>query len=291
MRLDDGQRGERTAAEFIGHARAAFEQARMQIKHIARISFATGRPLQHERNLPISDGVLRQIIENDECVHAVVHEPLAHRRAGERREILIRRRIGCGGGDDCGIRHGSFSSENVESARDVGIFLTDCDINAVKRTIIFLLRVFGRLVQPRLTDDRVDRDGCFARGAVADNQLTLAATDRNHRVDRHNAGLHRLTDATPLDHARRNFFQWIKRFGFDRPLAIERLTNGVNDAAEKRFADWDLKELPRGPGFVAFGYLRIIAEQNRADFRFFQVQRDTKNAIREFDHLVEHDVA
>ena len=46
-----------------------------------------------------------------------------------------------------------------------------------------------------LVDDRVDRHRGLAGLAVADDQLALAAADRDHRVDRLVAGLHRL--ATP----------------------------------------------------------------------------------------------
>ena len=31
-----------------------------------------------------------------------------------------------------------------------------------------------------------------------------------------------------------------------------------------------------------------IAEQNRADFGFFEVERETENAVRKLDHLVQH---
>ena len=47
-----------------------------------------------------------------------------------------------------------------------------------------------------LVDDRVDGHGGLARLAVADDQLALAATDRDQRVDRLDAGLDRRVDAT-----------------------------------------------------------------------------------------------
>ena len=81
LSLDNRQRRERSAAEFLAHARASLEQTRVQIKHIAGIRFAAGRPFQHERDLPIRDCVFRQIVIDNERVHAVIHEPLAHGRA------------------------------------------------------------------------------------------------------------------------------------------------------------------------------------------------------------------
>ena len=94
LRLDDRQRGQRTVAVLFADARGAFEQAAVEIEHVAGIRFAAGRALQHERNLAVGDGVLGEIVVNDQRVHAVIHEPFAHRRAGERREILVRGGIG-----------------------------------------------------------------------------------------------------------------------------------------------------------------------------------------------------
>jgi hypothetical protein len=47
-----------------------------------------------------------------------------------------------------------------------------------------------------LVDDRVDRDGGLAGLAVADDELALAAADRDHGVDGLDAGLHRLVART-----------------------------------------------------------------------------------------------
>ena len=54
-----------------------------------------------------------------------------------------------------------------------------------------------------LVDDRVDGDGGLAGAAVADDQLALAAADRDHRVDRLDARLQRLLHRLADDDARR----------------------------------------------------------------------------------------
>ena len=78
LRFDDGQRGERATTGIVGKARRAFEQAAVQIKHITGICLATRRSLEHQRNLPVRHRVFGQIIENDQRIHVVVHEPLTH---------------------------------------------------------------------------------------------------------------------------------------------------------------------------------------------------------------------
>src|SRR5205814_7012009 len=114
---------------------------------------------------------------------------------------------------------------------------TDRNVNAVKWTVIFIALLFRGFVQARLTDDRVDRDRRFSGRAIANDKLALPTTNRNHRVDRHNPGLHRLADAAALDHARRDFFERIKCFGFDFALAIERLSYRIDHATEQSLSD------------------------------------------------------
>jgi hypothetical protein len=52
-----------------------------------------------------------------------------------------------------------------------------------------------------LVDDRVDRDRGLARLTVADDQLALPTTDRDHAVDRLDAGLERLVHRLTCGHA------------------------------------------------------------------------------------------
>ena len=263
----------------------------MQIKDVAGIRFAAGWPFQHQRNLPIRHRVFRQIVINDERVHSVVHEPLAHRRTSKRRQILIRRRVRRRCRDDCRVRHSAFALENVECAGDVGILLTDRDINAIKRPIIFVAFVLRGFVQTRLADNGVERDRRFSRRTVAYDQFPLTAADRNHRVDGHDAGLHRLTDAAAFDHARRDFLERIKYFGFDRTLVVEWLAERVDYATKKSFPHRHLEKFSRSFHFVAFGNFRRFSEQNRADFGLLQVQGQAEHPAWKFDHLVKHHVA
>src|SRR5438128_5304930 len=82
----------------------------------------------------------------------------------------------------------------------------------MKGAIILVAFFFGGLVQPRLTDDCVNRDRRFPGRPVANDQFALAAADWNHRVDRHDSGLDRLAYAAPLDNARGDFFLRIEFF-------------------------------------------------------------------------------
>ena len=141
-----------------------------------------------------------------------------------------------------------------------------------------------------LVDDRVDRDGGLARLAVADDQLALAAADRDHRVDRLQPGLHRLLDRRAIDDAGRDALDRHRLLRHDRALAVDRLAERVDDAADQLGADRHRDDPPGPLDRVPFLDLGVVAEEHRADALLFQVQRDPVDAVRELEHLAGHRV-
>ena len=75
-------------------ARGALEQAGVEVEHVARIRFAARRAAQQQRDLAVGDGLLGQIVVDDQRVFAAVAEVLAHRAARVRRDVLHRGRFG-----------------------------------------------------------------------------------------------------------------------------------------------------------------------------------------------------
>ena len=165
-------------------------------------------------------------------MHAVVAEIFAHRAAGVGREELQRGRLGSGRGDDDGIFHRAILFERADDLGDGRALLADGDVDAVE---LLALVVAG--VGVLLVDEGVDRDGGLAGLAVADDQLALAAADRDERVERLEAGLHRLVDRLARDDARRLDLDAAALVGDDRALAVDRVAERVDDAAEQALAD------------------------------------------------------
>ena len=108
----------------------------MQIEHVARIGFAARRAAQQQRHLAVGDGLLGEIVIDDDGVHAVVAEILAHGAAGERRQELHRRRIGRGGGDDDRIIERALLLEHLHELRDGRALLPDRDIDAIELDLL-----------------------------------------------------------------------------------------------------------------------------------------------------------
>ena len=136
-----------------------------------------------------------------------------------------------------------------------------------------------------VVDDRVDRDRGLAGLAVADDQLALAAADRDHRVDRLQAGLHRLLDRLALDDAGRLELGRAGLLGVDVALAVERVAERVDDAPQQLLADRDLEQLARPLDGVALDDVLPRAEQHDADVVGLEVQREARHVVRELEHL------
>ena len=76
----------------------------------------------------------------------------------------------------------------------------------------------------------------------------------------------------------------------DGPLAVQRLTERVDDAPQQPLADRHLEKLPGRADLVAFLKLRVVAEDDDADLGLVQVQCQTGDALAEVEHLVEHGI-
>src|SRR5207253_7099241 len=134
------------------------------------------------------------------------------------------------------------------------------------------------------------RNRRLARLAVADDELTLATADRHHRVDRLQTRLQRLADRLPIDDAGREALDGRELLRDNRSLAIHRLPERVDDAAEQILADRHRDDPAGAFHEVAFLDLVELAEQHGADALLFEVERDPEDAVREFEHLTRHRV-
>ena len=76
----------------------------------------------------------------------------------------------------------------------------------------------------------------------------------------------------------------------DRPGAVERLAERVDDSADELVADRDAHDLPRALDGVALGDLLPVAEERDADVVLLEVERDARHAVLELEHLGGHAV-
>ena len=268
-------------ARVLAELRGALEQARVEIEHVARVRFAARRAAKHERDRAVRGGLLREIVVHAERrLPLVVHEVLGHRASRVRRDVLHRRGIRRGGDDDDRVVERARLSELLDGRRDRGLLLADRDVDA---------EYAGAL----LIDDRVDRDRRLADAAVADDELALSASDRDHRVDRLESRLERLLHRLANDDARRFRLDLARELRGDRSEAVDRIAERVDDAAEHLRADGHFEHAARAAHLVAFLELEPVAENDGADVVFFEIEREGGDFVAglgggDLEHLAGH---
>ena len=213
----------------------------------------------------------------------VVHEVLGHRAAGVGGDVLHGRWIGRAGDDDDRVLHRARLAELLDDGGDGRILLADRDVDADDA---------GSL----LIDDRVDRDRGLAGSSVADDQLALAAADRDHGIDRLDSGLERLLDRLADDDAWRFGFDFARVLGVDRAGGVERAAEWIHYPADELVSDRNLEHAPGAADFVAFLELEVIAEDHGADVVFFEIEGEGGDLLAglgrgDLEHLARHRLA
>ncbi|MHC2794564.1 hypothetical protein ACVINZ_003576 [Mesorhizobium jarvisii] len=177
------------------------------------------------------------------------------------------------------------SFQHLDELRDGRALLADGDIDAVE---LFLL---GAVVVHRLlVEHRVEDDGGLAGLTVADDQLALATADRDQRIDGLEAGRHRLMHRLARDDAGRLDVDALAFGRLDRALAVDRIAERVDDAAEQTRTDRNVDDGAGALDGVAFLDVAVGAEDDDADIVGFEVERHAADAAGEFDHLTGLDI-
>ena len=200
------------------------------------------------------------------------HNLLAHRAAGVRGKVLEGGRILGAGADDDGVGHGAVLLEDRHGLGDGRELLADGDVDADEALAL-------------LVDDRVDGDGRLAGLAVADDQLALAAPDRDQGVDGLDAGLDRRVDRLAGDDAGGDTLDGAGPGGGDGALVIERAAERIDHATDERRPDWDFDHATGRLYRVAFLDVGCVAENDRADGLLSQVEGHAHDRSWELEQL------
>ena len=244
----------------------------MKVEDVPGKRLAAGRPSQQEAELSIGIRVLREVVVDEQRVLALVEEVLAHRTSGERGHPFDRRCLLGGRRDDDRVLHRTGVAQPLDHLRDRRALLADRDVDADH-------------VPAPLVQDRVDRNRRLAGRAVADDELALPAADRNHRVDRLQAGLQRLLHRLATDHARCLELERSAFGRLDRPEAVERVPERVDDAPEQAVADGHAHDLAGPAHRLALAHVLPLAEERGADVVLLEVEGDAHDAVLELEPL------
>ena len=155
--------------------------------------------------------MLGKVIIDYQSITAGLHELFADGGTRIRGNIL---KSGCfigGSHHNNGMLHRTVTLKNTNCTRNSRLLLTDSNVNTDQ-------------ILPFLVDNSIDRKGCLTGLAVANDQLTLATSNRDHRIDGFDAGLDGSIDILAQHHTRCNALDWPIAAGDDRSSAIDRFS-------------------------------------------------------------------
>jgi hypothetical protein len=154
------------------HLGGSLEQTRVEVEDISGVGLSSRRSSKQKRHLSVGDGLLGQIVVDDQGVLAVVSEPFTHGTSREGSEVLKGSGVGGGSGNDNGVLQGVVLLEGLDELSDGRSLETDGDVNTVE-----LLALVVTVVPLLLVKDSVNGDGGFTGLSVTNDKLSLTSTD------------------------------------------------------------------------------------------------------------------
>src|SRR5207248_2348252 len=184
-----------------------------------------------------------------------VPEKFTHGTRRIRRDVLHGRRFRGRGRHHDRVIHRAGVSQRLYDLRDRRALLPNATINADQ-------------VTAALIDDGVENDRGLAGLPVADDQLALAAANRNHRINRLQTRRHRLAHRLAINYAGSNALDRVVALAGNRAFVVNRLPKRVDDPPNHAFADRHAHNAASALDLVALLDLGVIAEQHHADLVF-----------------------
>ena len=137
-----------------------------------------------------------------------------------------------------------------------------------------------------MVDDGVDRDGCLAGLAVADDEFALAASEGNHRIDDQNPGREGPRHERPVDDGRGRSLDWGQRLRRERRSPIERRAKRVDHAAKERFPNGNAGNLAGAMHDAPGRDFPRVAKQHASDTVLAKVDGEAMEAAFEYEQLI-----
>jgi len=278
--LNDGESSKRSTTELLAHLGSTLKETGVEVENVTRVGLTTGRTTEKEGHLTVGNGLLGQIIVDDESVLAVITEPLSHSTTGEGSEVLERSSLGGGGSNDDGVLHGIVLLKGLDELSDSGTLLANGDVDTVELLLLVLT-----IIPPLLVKNGVNGDSGLTSLTITNDKLTLATTNRNHGVDGLNTSHHGLVDGATRENTRGLEGSTATLSSLNGALAVNGVTESIDDTAKETRSDGNVDNLTGTFDGVTLLDETIVTENGDTNVVGFQVQTHATDTRREFHHL------
>jgi hypothetical protein len=208
------------------------EKTRVEVENVTGVRLTTGGTTEQKRHLTVSDGLLGQVVVDDDGVAAIVTEPFTHGTTSERSNVLQRGGLGSSGSNDDGVLQGVVLLKSLDELSDGGTLLTNSNVDTVQ-----LLGLITSGVDALLVKNGVKSDGSLTSLTITNDQLTLTTTDGNHGVDGLETSLDRLVDGATRQDTGGLELSTALLLGVDGTFSINGVTESVDDTTQDFRAD------------------------------------------------------
>jgi len=253
----------------------------VQVENVTGVSLTSRGTSEKQRHLSVSDSLLRKIVVDDERVLAVITEPLTDRGTSERSEVLKRSGLRGGSSNDNGVLHGVVLLESLDKLSNGGSLLADGDVDTVELLLLILA-----IVPSLLVEDGVKTNGSLTGLTVTNDQLTLASADGNHGVNGLETSLDGLVNGLSGQNTGSLELSTALLLGVDGALAVDGVTESVDNTAEHLRADGDINNLAGTLDSLTLLDETIRTEQHNTDLAGLEVHAHSLDTGSELDKLL-----
>lgn len=226
--LNDGQGSQGTSTVGLVHLGGTLEQTRVEVENVTGVGLTSRGTTQKQGHLTVGNGLLGQIVVDDDGVAAVVTEPLTHGTTSEGSDVLQGGGLGGGSSNNNGVLHGVVLLKGLDELSDSGTLLTNGNVDTVE-----LLGLLAGVVPTLLVEHGVESDGSLTGLTVTNDQLTLTTANGHHGVDTLHTSLHGLVDGLTGKNTGGLELSTALLRGVDGTLAVNGVTKSVDDTAEQ----------------------------------------------------------
>ena len=134
------------------------------------------------------------------------------------------------------------------------------------------------LVPPVLVEHSIEGNGSLAGLTIANDELTLTTADGDHSINRLESGLHGFLDRLAGQDAWCFKLRAATLLGGDWALAVNGVTESVNDTSKKSLANWYVNNLACALDGLSLLDQTVRTEEHNTDLASFQVHAHALDA-------------